>query len=490
MKTLFSVLAFSLLLYSCKVEQLVRETNLRLNKLETRTDTISRSISKLEASIRNSTDYQKDPFITNLQKLSFESFYLGEIIQQEVLERLDNWLKLRVTERIRLQNGQLITKDRVGWYSFSNPKEVYLIPNSLQKENEPVADSLTKLDSKSFTLSVNEKLLTANALVGTSKTDLQDQKAIDVLLAQKALNFDGLKFTGKRFDYANLSLGSFRGTTFENCDLSQIDAKRASLTDDYDFNETLMTGGIHKEMNFDNWKFNETIFFKTKVEKSNFTNCIFAAKLASAGTVHFNSSSFDQCKFSQKENGYFKNIIFNNATFNGCTFDEVKFYSSINFTTQYVNCVFYGGLWQGVGYNNTQVPPSKIVGGLISKVSIKSGDYRGIIIEPSGLVKTDISGVEFVSANFSNSKIDAWFKDSFKVYAFGSFMGTDFKESIFENGVFGSEQQVGLFNMKNCDFSKCEFRENVKFVKCDLNGSKWPANLANVKFVDCVGKNP
>jgi uncharacterized protein YjbI with pentapeptide repeats len=206
------------------------------------------------------------------------------------------------------------------------------------------------------------------------------------------------------------------------------------------------------------------------------------------GTVHFNTSSFTQCNFSQKDDGYFKNTIFNNTTFNGCTFNDTKFYSSINFTTQFVNCVFKGGIWKGVGYNNTQVPPSKISGGLISKVYIYSGDYRSIVIEPYGLVKTDISGVEFVSSNFSNSKIDAWFKDSFKAYAFGSFMGTDFKQSIFENGVFGTELQTSLFNMKNCDFSKCEFRENVKFIKCDLTGSKWPTDLTNVTFIDCAGK--
>jgi uncharacterized protein YjbI with pentapeptide repeats len=506
MKSIYSILVLSLILFSCKVEQLVQETNQRLSKLESKTDTISNSVKSVKSAIGNYTEYQMDPLIANLQKSSFESFYFGEIINEEIVERRDNWLKVQVTERIRLQNGQVITKNRSAWYSYSNPGEVYLIPTNQQKENEPGLDldvkqlsakelstkelNTKELNAKELSPGIDKNLLTTAGLTSTTKTDLQDQKAIDALLAQKALNFDGLKFTSKRFDYANFSLGSFRGTAFESCDLSFVEAKRGSITSDYDFTETLLSGGSQKRMNFENWKFNETIFLRTAVEKSNFTNCIFAADLNSAGTVHFNSSSFTQSTFSQKENGYFKSMIFNNSTFTQCIFNEVKFYSSINFTTQFVNCIFNGGLWHGVSYNNTQVPPSKIVGGTLNKLVVNGGDYRGIIIEPSGLVKTDIVGVEFVSANFSNSKIDAWFKDSFKAYAFGSFMGTDFKESIFENGVFGSELQAGLFNMKNCDFSKCEFRENVKFVKCDLTGSKWPSNLTNVKFVDCAGKNP
>ena len=193
--------------------------------------------------------------------------------------------------------------------------------------------------------------------------------------------------------------------------------------------------------------------------------------------------------FDFTNDGYLKLNAISKTTFDSCTFKNIKYYTTVNFENKYVNCVFNGGLFQGVSFNNSQVPASRFQGGILRDLRIIGGDFSRIIIEPYGGSKTMIDNTEFVSVLLNNADINAWFMNNTKLYGFGNYSFINFKNSIFENTTFGSDTQLTTkTNFKNCVFSGCDFRENVKFVNCDLNGAVFPASIPNVQFINCSGR--
>ena len=465
------------LLSSCSVEKLVTTNNQLTSEIKSQNDSLILSTTSIDRGIEKIKYNSESPDLNSLSKVSFSNFYFGDIIKEEILDKIGNWTKIKLSEKIKLQNGEIVIKERIGWYQFSTPEIIYQSTSNLLYD--------TYFDDK--TQIINKESYNFQKFVFTGKTDLLDQKGTDILLAEKALNFDGLRFDTKRFDYANLNLGSYRGTYFNNCNLSNIIAKRDLITNENDFFETKIEGGTNKDMFFSFWKLRDVIFYNTLIENSNFGNCLFSSEIS--GLVTFNTVTFKNTKFNNTIDGYFKNIAHNNTLFEGCRFDDIKFYGLIHFNTRYVACNFYNSLWQGVSFNNTQVTPSKITGGYFYKLKIVGGDYSKIKIENYGGIKPQFSEIEIVNAFFSNSTIDAWFKEGSQIYGIGDFSGINFTSSIIENSTFGKTNQVSLFKMKNCNFTNVEFRTPVKFIKCDLTGSTWPTNISNIEFINCVG-NP
>lgn len=480
--TIFLILA-GLVCTSCQVEQLVQYNNELLEDVYGQADTIQDQVKEINANLINYINSTETPAIDHLRRTSFDDFYYGEIIKEELIEKNGDWVKIRLTEKIRIADNGYILKEKLGWYSYNSPDYVYLI----EENKDLIADKNTRsLIQQSIPTDISKDHFTVQSISSATKTDLLSQKELDILLAGSDLNFDGLKFKDKRLDYANFSLGSFRGTIFESCNLKYVNGKREAISSQTDFEDTRVIGGINENMNFVNWKFIDSRFDNTSIKNSNFSDCIFSSN--KSGHVTFFNITFEKSYFTNTDQGYFKNITQFNTKFEQTRFTNVDFYNSGYFNTQFINCVFHGGKWQGVVFNNVQVPPSKILGGFYSNIYIYSGNHSSIIIDKLGLVRPEFSGVQFVNTNFSNSKINAWFKDEFKIFGSSSnFSNIDFKESIFENGSFGSEEQVSLINLKNCDFSKCEFRAQVKFTKCDLTGAKFPDDVSNITFKDCIG---
>lgn len=337
----------------------------------------------------------------------------------------------------------------------------------------------------------NKPILNLNQIVFDGKVDSLDQRDIDLLLAQKALNFNGLRFDDKRFDFADFSSGSYRGTFFNNCNLSNIVALNDSHENKYNskhnFNQTEIKKGINKNQLFVFWSFNNSFFYKTLIEKSKFDNCIFIGKRD--GLVNFHTVTIKNSSFSNSKEGQLNGITLAFTRFESCRFDDIKFYDSVHFDSEYINCNFYGGLFQDLSFSPTM--KNKIIGGYFNNLQIRNCDFSEIIIDKIGLVHPKLKSVQIEGAYFSSAKIDAWFEDCHinSLYQNGDFNSVDFSTSIIENTVFGLKDSYSLFQMKKCDFSKVEFRNSVKFIKCDLTGSTWPSNISSVKFIDCVG-NP
>lgn len=319
----------------------------------------------------------------------------------------------------------------------------------------------------------------ANLIASTDKLDLLDQKSIDILLSEKAMNFDGLRFDNKRFDYSNFTLGSFRGTYFNNCNLTAIVAKRDKITTDNDFNATTIQGGTNKNLNFSFWKINETIFYKTIIEQSTFLNCAFTSTVS--GMVNFNEASIKNSKFV---NTSFEGITHLTSSYENVAFENVKTTFGVNFNLKYVNCNFKDCIWDKVSFNNTQAIPSKISGGFFSNLTITSGVYNSLIIEG----KPQFSGLKITNASFANAKIDAWIKDSSKIAGLNiDFSGVNYMSSIIEDTIFGSDLVTNpRLNMKNSNFRTVTFRSQVKFINCDLTGSTWPTDISNITFINCL----
>jgi uncharacterized protein YjbI with pentapeptide repeats len=357
---------------------------------------------------------------------------------------------------------------------------IIIIIISSCKQNNNYKDKITlstinqKADDGIFDLPINS--------IGiTTKSDSLKQKDIDILLSSKALNFDGLKFVSKKFDYANLSLGSFRGTYFYNCNLIYTSAIRNVFQESNDFYGTRIENGKNTNMLFEFWKFREVAFLETSFFDSDFNNCDFYL-------AYFHNLKFTNVFFSNKMGGLYKAIRQNNVTYENCRFENVKMVEYINLSVNYSNCNFFDGEWRGVQFNNIQELQSKIISGLFEHLHIVSGDYSKIIITPNDVHKTKFSGVRFENTCFRGSVINAWFCDSCLIVGGNSdFSNVNFQSSIFDETIFGSATQLTLLNLKNAKFAECEFRDNVTFIKCDLTGATWPSNISNVRFISCQG---
>ena len=475
-KHFFSYAVLCITMAGCGVEQLVATNNELTGKLRQQNDTLIGELRALRDTVRILSLADRAPEMAKLSQMSLSNFYYGDIVKEETLEQRGKWRKLRLTEKIKLQNGETVLKQRSGWYFFGTPETIYL------------ADAQTSLDA-SFSEPLAETDINryqVARILFTGKTDFLDQKGLDLLLADRAMNFDGLRFDAKRLDYANLALGSYRGTVFNNCNLSNVSGRRDVITTDHDFQKTRIEAGTNKDMSFSFWKFRDVLFYNTSIENSNFSNCLFTSE--GNGLVSFNTVNLKNVQFSHTADGYFKNIVHSNTSFESCRFDDAKFYGTLHFNTRFTACNFYNNLWQGVSFNNTQVSPSRITGGYFSKMKIVGGDYSQIRIEAYGGMKPQFSETEIVNAIFTGSTIEAWFKENCKINGLNDFSRVNFTSSIFEDTTFGSTAQGMRFNLKNANFSGVEFRSNVKFIKCDLTGAIWPANVSNVQFIDCIGR--
>jgi uncharacterized protein YjbI with pentapeptide repeats len=486
MKKLFIFLTITFSLYSCSLPKLISENTDATNLLKsqndliiTQHDTLINKIQKFNTDYVASESKAPSPDLANLKKTSYENFYFGQIVKEELLEKIGDWVKIKVQEKIEPKNGAAVIKERVSWYLYTTPDVVYQI-NYEQNSREFEIDTPGGQTTVLRTLDLGE-------LKSTTKTDMIDQKSLDILLSQKALNFDGLKFEAKRFDYANFSLGSFRGTYFSNSTLSNVIAKREMITNDNDFFETRIEGGTNKDMSFTSWKFFETFFYNTTLENVKFENCLFSSDpLANVTVPTFNNVVFKKVNFTNTTEGYFKIAGQYKASYDQCRFTDVKVYGTVNMETKFVGCSFFNGLWNGIGFSNSLSTGNKITGGLFSKLKIIGGDFSKIIIEDYGGFKPQFKGVEIISSNFSKAVINATFSEgcTIKSNASGNFSQINFKESTFENCTFGEQTlPTPLINMTNCDFSKCIFQGSVKFIYCDLRGSIFPADLSNVTFI-------
>ncbi|MFA0964571.1 pentapeptide repeat-containing protein [Roseivirga sp. BDSF3-8] len=467
-------------LASCQVEKLVSENN--------------RILEDINSQI---TDYVADsesPDLAEVKKVSFDTFYFGEIISEEIIERRQQWTLIRLTEKISKEAGEPVLRVKEGWYTYASPDIIYLVSSTEtdatddkpgddgnDEGNEGGVNILSNdLPIGSFTISIMP--------IQIQRQDLMEQVDVDKLLAHRALNFDGLTFKDKRFEYAELGLGSYRGTLFEGSNLDHAQAVRDRITAENDFKNTRFIQCQMNDMRFENWKIIDTRFENIDLSDARFTNCIISSE--TSGQVTFSNVNFFSARFVNKDEGYIKNIAQFNTGFLNCRFEGVDMYSSGHFNVNYTNCSFYNGKWHGVVFNNTQAQPSRITGGIFTNMTISSGRYTYMKIGKSGLVYPVFENTRFVNTNFWKSEIDAWFRGGFVIEGFGSnFSEVDFKTSIFENGVFGDTVQAGKMNMKYADFSQCEFRNDVTFINCDLTGAKFPADLTNVTFQDCIG-NP
>ncbi|WP_298141127.1 pentapeptide repeat-containing protein [Flavobacterium sp.] len=467
-------------LSSCSVEKLIEQNNQISKTISQQNDTIIYRLKKVVENDNNIYYNEGTPNLKNLKRISFKEFYYGDIINEKITDKKGEWIKVDLTERVYTSENVFFVRGRSGWLSFKNPENVYLTNNEASTKsidsNENFEFKVQKMAANDFT--AQDK--------NTTKPDLMDQKLVDELLAHNALNFDGLKFDNKRFDYANFSSGSFRGTYFLNSNLSNITATSGGLTNSFDFTNTKIEGGTNTFWNLNKWKLKNFIIFNTSLENCNFTNCTFFSD--ASGMVNLNNVTIKNSNFDFTADGYFKLNGIRKTTFEGCTFTESKTYGSVGFEVKYIACNFNKGFWNGVSFNNTQAPTSKIIGGSFSDFKIIGGDWSYIKIEPYG-IKTNFSKTEFVSVLLNNATIEGWFKENFKMYGFGNYSSINFTTSIFENGTFGSATQTNKTNFKNCNFTGCEFRENVKFINCDLTGSTFPPGLPITMFDNCIGVN-
>ena len=476
MRSIIFCLFVSFYACSCSVEKLINDNTSVTANIKSQNDTIINKIQQFNDDYRNNYYQGQAPDLVNLKKISFENFYFGEIISEEIIEKKATWIKVKVKEKIKLQNAQPVIYERTGWYSYTTPDIVYQISNSKPTRLEADLNSEPATDV--------QNTAPQTLMVYTTKPDLIDQKSLDMLFSQKALNFDGLKFDTKRFDYVNFSLGSFRGTYFLNSTLTNITGKREMITNDNDFTFTRFEGGTNKDWGFSFWKFRDCVFSGTTVENSKFDNCIFSSDLS--GTYTFFNALFKLVTFNNTNDGYFKLAGQSKTTYEQCTFKDVKMYGFVSFETKFTACTFVNGIWQGLGFNNTQVPPSRITGGFFSKLKIIAGDYSKMIIEPNGGFKPSFESVEITNSIFAGANINAAFRENCKISGTGSFANINFQQSIFENVVFGSNVQSPRSNMQNCNFSGCDFQANTQFIKCDLRGATFPGNTANIQFIDCL----
>lgn len=473
-----------LITVSCGIENVVKESNEKLDNIISKNDTI---ISRLKNIVDNDNSiYEKEsvPDFTTLKVTDLKSFYHGNIIKEDILEKKGDWVKVKLTEKINTSTSQFFLKERIAWCTLKNSQTVYLVNTT-----PSVAQSVNELEDVSILNPSIQKEDFKFEKDFTTKDESLNQKEIDQLLSQNALNFNGLKFVSKRFDFADFSDGAYRGTLFSNCNLTNISGISDKIVNEYQFTETKFEAGINNKWLFKFWKFDSFIFINMLIENPKFYDCIFYST-SDNGIVNFNNTTFKNALFDFTNEGYMKLNGINKTTFESCTFKNIKFYTTTHFESKYINCVFNNGLFQGVSFSNTPLPPNRIQGGLFKDMKFVGGDLSRLIIEPYGS-KTLIDNTEFVNVILNNADINAWFLNNTKIYGLTNYSSINFRNSIFENTTFGAATPTSpLANFKNCNFSNCEFRENVKFINCDLTGAIFPSPTpTNIQFINCIRNN-
>lgn len=319
----------------------------------------------------------------------------------------------------------------------------------------------------------------------TSKTDVFLQKDIDILLAANQLSWNGLRIENKKLDFANLSKGSYRGTIFKNCNLIKMQAINDTLSSKIDFLETIIEKCPLKNAHFSFWKIHDCSFVNSRIIQTNFNNTDFS-NLAIPGLATFNVDTIESCTFNTPNAGGLNSVVFSKSIIKDCSFLKVKMNNTNAFSTTFQNCIFSNGTIKNCSWGGS-MSQSKIVGGKFENVVIQGGSYDRLVFDSFGLSKVIFEKVEIVSAIFTNVSLKVWIRGGSKFYGLNNFSGNNFKNSIIEDAEFGSSLGTVLFNMKNSNFSKVEFRNNIKFEKCDLTGSLWPANMSGVTFIGCKG---
>lgn len=487
---IFIVLSLS----SCKVEELIQSNNtiaedqtklLEENNniavdVSTKIDSLRYEAQAIQKLITATTENNLPPNLGSLKRVSFDEFYFGVIVKEEVLERQGSWLNIELTEKIQLETGGVILRNRQGWYSYNSPNYIYTGGEVVTLNKENKAEVLNQVESKT---KISKFVVTIS---GTTKSDLLNQKEVDLLLSQSDLNFDGLVFNDKKFDFSNFNLGSYRGTKFLKCNLSNVTAIRPSIGTQTDFEYTTISEGVTENMTFQNWKFIQSIFFKTTLNNIIFNDCILTG---GSGVVTFNQAKLFGARFTNSQQGYFKEIAQNQTEHVSSRFENVKFYQCVSWGNIYQNCSFFDCEWRGSAMLPYGGIKGKILGGFFKNLVIYSGDYSDIQILKNGLSYPEFTDLNITFSKFRNAVIDAWFKTSLTIIApGGDYSYIDFKTSIFEAGIFGNSNMNTNMNMQNCDFSKCDFRGNVTFTKCDLRGATFPSDLSRITFIDCIGR--
>ena len=462
---------------SCSVEKHILANNEISERQIIQGDSVIKDLSRIRNNIEQNVQstYPSDIEVSN--RINIDDFYFGNIIGEEVLAQKNDWIKIKIKEEIIVPNSKLILKERVGWFLFHTPTYIYPVPS---ENTIKIMDSMETVQQEK--LQKSEPIFPAPKLLTSDKSDALDQKSLDILLAAKSMNFDGFRFDNKRFDYANLSVGSFRGTFFNNCNLSYTRCKREILTKETDFENAKFELGTHLNVEYAFWKFKDVNFSKLTIENSNFENCLFNS---TNSTKLFQNAILKKTTFSNTVDGMFSAIKFGDTKFESCKFIDVKMYGIINHNTEYISCSFFGGTWYGLGFNSTQAP-SKILGGSFNNLTIIGGDYPFINILPFGTAPS-FSSVTVVNANFYKATISAIMQDGCKFYGGGNFSNIDFSTSFITNCEFGAANQAVLFNMTNSKFENTSTMYNVKFIKCDLTGSTWPTDTSKIEFIDCKG---
>lgn len=482
MKKKFILISFALISFSCGVNKLVEESNKNLESIVSKNDSIITRLKKIVDNDNSIYEKESVPNFSALKVSDLKSFYHGNIMKEEILEKKGSWVKVKLTERVNTSPSQFFVKERVAWCTL-NSQTVYLVANS------PLTIQ-TATSEQDITI-FNPPIDISNYSYGkdfTTKDETLSQKEIDQLLAQNALEFNGLKFVNKRFDFADFSDGAYKGTYFLNCNLTNISGVSDKTSTEYQFTETKFETGTNNKWLFKYWKFDTFMFFNMIIDNAKFYDCIFYST-SDNGIVNINNTTIKNTLFDFTNDGYIKLNSIGKSSFESCNFKNIKFYTTVHFESKYENCVFNGGLFQGVSFNNSQVPPSRFKGGILRDLKIIGGDFSRIIIEQHGMSKTMIDNTEFVNVFLNNADINAWFMNNSKIYGLGNYSSINFKNSIFENTTFGSDTPATYkANFRNCNFTGCDFRENVKFVNCDLNGATFPASIPNVQFINCIGR--
>lgn len=460
---LIAVLVGAFSLIGCSTQSVLEETNSHLKDIRS---------SNLKIQAQGDT-----PSLEGLSRTSYTIFHSGNIIQTDYLEQVGLWYKIRITERVIVNenDNSYIDIVRSGWVNSISPEIVY---SSDELSNKNISNQ-TVDDNTSF-------LAKSSTLSSTPKKDLLSQKEVDQLLAADATHFDGLTFKGKDFRYANFSRGSFRGTRFEDSNLSHVLASSNSQENTSMFKDTLVRGGEHKNITFNNWSIDRSQFSGLTLIEPQFIDTTIGTSIGNHLT--FRETVIDRAKFvsTRGGRGIFRNVSHYNVTYTAPKFESVDIFGGVHFTTTFVNPIIIGGKWSGVVFNNVQAPPSRIQGGFFKNVEFVNGDMKAIIIEKLGLSYPKFESTSLKWTDLSNAKISAWFRNSSSADGGAKFINTDFQDSIFEDFQFGEE--IGSrVDLRNADFSGVEFRGSNKFINCNVGGAKFPANIQNVTFSNCIG---
>lgn len=468
------------MLSSCKVSDLVKENNSIVSRVESES---KKTNELIENNFEELKQVLSDPEISKINLCQYNDFYSGVIKAEKVTTINNDWKQIELTKVIRSGNINIEVNSK-GYLNTNSPDQIYVIKNEVKNTLQNIA----QLDSRSY--SFEKKIVDSlinNKLGPSQRTDIYTQKEVDIMLANGNYCFDGFVFKSKQFDYLDLEKGSFRGVIFDGCRLDDAIVRRTAYNNtEFDFEQTQIKNSSQiKNLDINYWKFNKGGIINSEIRDSEFKNCIF-------NETGFNNVVFKNVKFKNYNDGYMNDFYSLNSRFEGCRFDSTLFLSCVTWANTFSGCVFNGCeikwtalLPYGYGGTPTKMEYCTFLGGRFF-----SGDQSNIEIFHVG-AWSEFYGVEFSLINWRNAKVKGWFKENCFFSAGSNFEGLDWTSSIFEDTKFNNTNSTVTFNIKNCNFSGCEFRPGVEFNNCKFTGVSFPptASLQNagVKFYNCQG---